>query len=163
MIERQLVLPVPAERLWEAIADPEELAAWFGSSVEWELRPGAPARFNGHDGSRRRGRVSEVVPGRRLRFRWWSETDGPDDTSEVTYTLDPAPDGEGTRLVVTECPLDCPPAPDEADPAPPSNSVVAPATGEACSTDRDRWTGWDGRLLGVWALADSRVTAGDRR
>lgn len=165
MIERQLVLPVPAESLWDAITDPAEVAAWFGSEVEWELHPGAPARFDGHDGSRRRGLVTEVLPGRRLRFRWWNESDGPDGASEVTYDLDEDPDGDGTRLVVTERPVDPAPAATDDAPATPAASVASVAsvsTGEPNNAARDRWTDWDGRLLGAWALVTCHVTAGGR-
>ncbi|MDQ2729571.1 MAG: SRPBCC domain-containing protein [Actinomycetota bacterium] len=162
MIERQLVLPVPAESLWDAITDPAEVAAWFGSTVEWELRPGAPARFDGHDGSRRRGLVTEVQPGRRLSFQWWNEADGPDAASEVTYDLDPDPDGDGTRLVVTERPVD--PASAGAEPVTsgPAVSLAPVSTGATRGANRGAWTDWDGRLFSAWALATSRVTAGGR-
>jgi uncharacterized protein YndB with AHSA1/START domain len=161
VIERQLVLPVPAESLWDAITDPAEVKAWFGSTVEWELRPGAPARFDGHDGSRRVGLVTEVRPGRRLSFRWWNESDGPDAASEVTYDLDADPDGDGTRLVVTERPVG--PVPSGSDPATavPAASVASGSNGTPATrgAGRESWTEWDGRLLGAWALATSRVTA----
>lgn len=157
MIEREVVLPVPAESLWDAITDPAELAAWFGSTVEWELRPGAAARFDGHDGSRRRGLVTEVRPGRRLSFRWWNESDGPDDASEVTYDLDTDPDGEGTRLVVTERPVDPAPAGPE-----PITSAPAASVAPWPDLERETWTDWDGRLFGAWALTTSGVTAGGR-
>lgn len=160
MIERELVLPVPVESLWDAITDPAELAAWFGSTVEWELRPGAPARFDGQDGSRRRGLVTEVWPGRRLSFRWWNESDGPDGASEVTYDLDPDPDGDGTRLVVTERPVD--PAPPATEPVRPAASVASLSAGQPGDGNGGTWTDWDGRLLGAWALATSQVTAGGR-
>ncbi|MGI8750798.1 MAG: SRPBCC family protein [Acidimicrobiales bacterium] len=163
MIERQLVLPVPAESLWDAITDPADVAAWFGSTVEWELRPGAPARFDGHDGSRRRGLVTEVQPGRRLSFRWWNDSDGPHTASEVTYDLDPDPDGDGTRLVVTERPVD--PAPSMGQPATterPAASVAPLSTSLRMDAGRETWTDWDGRLFGAWALATSRVMAGGR-
>lgn len=143
VIERQLVVPVPATRLWEALTEPDLLADWFGAAVTWELRPDAPARFDDHDGTQRRGRVTEVLPGRRLAFRWWEAGDNGDDdadVSEVVYRLDP--DGDGTRLVVTERRLDA------------ADSVAGHA-----GRDARTWTDWDGRLLGAWALA----TAGVRR
>lgn len=162
MIERQLVLPVATESLWEAITDPTELAGWFGSAVEWELRPGGPARFDGHDGSRRQGLVTEVLPGRRLSFRWWKESDGPDGASEVTYELDPDPDSDGTRLVVTERPVGPDPSGSEPANSRPAASVPSRSSGERCDTARETWTDWDSRLLGAWAQTTSRATAGGR-
>jgi uncharacterized protein YndB with AHSA1/START domain len=155
VIQRELVVPVAPESLWEAITDPAELTEWFGATVEWELHPGAPARFDGHDGIRRRGLVTEVRPGRRLSFRWWNEAEGPEGASEVTYDLDPAPGGDATRLVVTERPV---------DPVPPMSDPAA-SSGERLDAARDAWnawTDWDGRLLGAWAAATRRVMAGAR-
>ena len=104
MLERQVVIPASPDELWVALTDPGEVVQWFGSEVDWELRPGGRARFTEADGSIREGQVESVSPGRRLSFRWWRE-DG--DSSRVTYTLEP--EEEGTRLIVSEQPLTLPP------------------------------------------------------
>lgn len=144
MVERELVVPVPATELWEALTDPGALESWFGASVEWDLRPGGPARFEGGEDGARDGRVEEVDPARRLRFRWWPEGGEDEGASEVTYELDDSPDGDSTRLVVTERPLS------------PAGSPAASASAAA------HWTAWDGLLLGVWARATGAVGAGCR-
>ncbi len=133
IVRRHLALPVPAEEAWTALTDPDEVAAWFGSSVDWDLQPGGRARFGGEDGPARRGRVIEVLPGRRLRFAWWPEEGDEGDASEVSYDLEPDPDGEGSRLTVTEQPV----------PAPPREAEASTA----------RWDAWDGRMLSLWACA----------
>jgi len=135
MIRRRVELPGGPDRLWNELTDPGSVSGWMGTTVEWELVPGAPARFTGEDGSRRAGLVEEVRPGERLRFRWWPE-DGTGHASEVTYDLEP--DGDGTVLTVTERP-------------------TGPA-GAALAQDSCSWTAWDGRALGLWARA--RVGAG---
>ena len=35
----------PPERVWRALVDPEELDAWFPTTIEGECAPGAPLRF----------------------------------------------------------------------------------------------------------------------
>src|SRR5690348_515209 len=104
MIERHLVVPAPPTRVWEALTEPGALAGWFGARVEWDLRPGGGARFfpqDADDGPERSGVVTSVHPERHLVFRWWPDGNE-DDASEVRYRLEPEPDGEGTRLTVTE-------------------------------------------------------------
>jgi uncharacterized protein YndB with AHSA1/START domain len=165
VIRRQIVIPVSAERLWDALTDPDQVAGWFGGRVEWELREGAPARFRGDDGTERLGRVEAVRPGRHLRFRWWPAVgaepagpagatspagpDGPDGagpagSSEVSYLLEP--DGEGTRLTVQERQLAAPDGPQT-------------CARVGCSPTPRGWTGWDDRLFGAWAGLVAPATA----
>ncbi|MGH9115505.1 MAG: SRPBCC family protein, partial [Acidimicrobiales bacterium] len=62
MIRRQVVVPVDPERLWAALTDPDEVAAWLGGRVEWEVSEGAPLRFHGNAGEMRDGRIDVVWP-----------------------------------------------------------------------------------------------------
>jgi uncharacterized protein YndB with AHSA1/START domain len=146
VIERRLTLPVEPERLWGALTDPDAASVWMGGRVEWELVPGAPARFE--DGPTvRRGRIDIVERARRLRFQWWpDDPDGGDGASEVTYVL--RPDGTGTELTVTERPLG-PPEPG----APERGAAQASAAASTVAVAGSGWSEWDGRLLGVWAGA----------
>lgn len=150
MIERHLIVPVVPETLWEALTDPQEVGAWFGHQVEWELTPGAPARWTDTDGAGqgRVGVVEEVAPARRLRFRWWPESDeGP--ASEVTYELEPAPDDpECTHLTVREAPL----------PERPETSARARAATSANATVA--WDMWDTRHAGLWIRLHSPARVG---
>jgi uncharacterized protein YndB with AHSA1/START domain len=148
MIRRQVVVPVTPERLWEALTDPDQVAGWFGGQVDWDLRDGGEAAFQGDDGVERRGRIESVRPGRHLRFVWWPAATGgaapaesPDDAvSEVSYLLEPL--AEGTRLTIQERQL----------------PAAAPGVAQACALPErppaesaPAWTAWDGRLLGAWA------------
>lgn len=140
MLVRHVVIPVSTDQLWDALTEPDAVAAWFGSQVEWDLRPGGQARFLEDDGTARGGVIVDVLPGRHLSFRWWPEDEGPDAMSEVSYDLEP--DEEGTKLTVTE-----EPAPSAGPPTGPTATTVASgATGPAS------WSDWDTRLFECWAL-----------
>ena len=162
MLERQVVIPASPEELWVALTDPREVAQWFGSEVDWELRPGGRARFTESDGSVRRGQVESVSPGRRLSFRWWREDGGDGETSRVTYTLEP--DDDGTRLTVTEQPVTVPPG---ADP-PPADTGGGARASVLLGVDHAvgvgalggaSWTDWDTRLFHCWARAGAVAVA----
>ena len=92
-IEREAVYPHSPERVWRALVDPAELAAWlmpndFVPEVgrEFALETGAIGTINGE--------VLEIDEPRRLRCRW----SGVFGDTEVTFEL--SPDGDGTRLRV---------------------------------------------------------------
>ena len=120
MIQRRVVVPVDAERLWQALTDPDEAGRWLGGELDWTVEEGEPLRFaprpggaggaggGGEGGAVREGRVDAVIPGRYLRFRWWPQGSEPDDGSEVSYVLEPAPESDpdaATVLTVEEVPV----------------------------------------------------------
>lgn len=80
----------PPEKVWRAITDPDEVVHWFPTSIETELRPGAPIRFVMTEPieSVDTGEVLEVDPPRVFAFRW--------DTDVLRFEL--VPDGDGCRL-----------------------------------------------------------------
>src|ERR671924_2266354 len=64
-VNREIVLPVPRERAWELVTDPDELREWLAHDVEFEAEEGAPIRADEGD------RGVEVVDERgRVVFRW---------------------------------------------------------------------------------------------
>lgn len=81
----------PTERVWRAITEPEELAAWFPDTIEGEFAPGAEVKFPKfvEMGLPAIGRVTEFDPPRLLAFSWG--------TSDLRFELEP--DGDGCRLV----------------------------------------------------------------
>jgi uncharacterized protein YndB with AHSA1/START domain len=94
-IEREAVYPHSPERVWRALVDPAELAAWlmptdFAAEVghEFSLETG-----DDHIGTIR-GEVLEIDEPKLLRCRW----SGVFGDTEVTFEL--FPDGDGTRLRV---------------------------------------------------------------
>ena len=44
VVNREIVLPVPRERAWELVTEPDELETWLAEEVEFEPREGAPVR-----------------------------------------------------------------------------------------------------------------------
>ncbi len=139
MLERQVLVPVDADRLWTALTEERSVSVWFGATVRWDLRPGGSASFTEDAGSIRRGVIDDVRVGSLLRFRWWEEGDEPEGTSQVSYELEPA-DG-GTLLRITEAPA---PVGSSA-----SGSAKASVGQPSASADL-AWTVWDSRLVGVW-------------
>jgi uncharacterized protein YndB with AHSA1/START domain len=95
---RQLVftrkLPHPPEKVWRALTEPEHLDAWFPTTIEGELRAGAPLRFGfrEHEIAPMEGEMLAYEPPSRLEFMW-----GPD---RLSFTLEP--DGGGTLLTLVD-------------------------------------------------------------
>jgi len=100
-IRRQIVLDTGLEQVWRALTDPDELASWMGGPVEIEVRPGATGTLVDDDGTVRHALIGDVEPERRLSLRWWPDEGA---VSEVTFEL--CPTDKGTRLAVTETPLE---------------------------------------------------------
>ena len=102
-IER--ILAAPADRVFRAWTDPEELVRWLSpspdGSAEVDLRVGGKFRIVMSGGGREiehTGEYREVEAPHRLVFTWVSEfTDG---ESVVTVELHPTADGQ-TRLVLS--------------------------------------------------------------
>jgi uncharacterized protein YndB with AHSA1/START domain len=102
-IERELVLPVAIERVWEALTDPAEVSEWFDIHTEIDLRPGGAASFGWEKDGRFRAVVEEVDPPRRFAYRWCLDREtsvGEGPTTRVEFTLEEA--SEGTRLRLVE-------------------------------------------------------------
>ena len=100
-IRRQIDLDADLARVWHALTDRDELSDWLGGAVELEMCPGGHGTIVDDEGMVRHALIRDVDPERRLSLRWWPE-DGV--VSEVIFELCPT-DG-GTRLVVTETPLE---------------------------------------------------------
>jgi uncharacterized protein YndB with AHSA1/START domain len=84
----------PPERVWQAITEPEELAAWFPDTIDGEFAPGAEVRFPKfvQMGLPAVGKVTEFDRPRLLAFSWG--------TSALRFELEP--DGDGCRLTFTD-------------------------------------------------------------
>lgn len=101
-------LAAPPERVYAAWTRPEHLLHWFGPPGIVMLQAEADARVGGRyrlvgrtpDGEINDvgGTYVEVVPDRRLVFTWaWHTTP----ERESLVTIDLAPDGDGTMMVLT--------------------------------------------------------------
>jgi uncharacterized protein YndB with AHSA1/START domain len=72
----EIEVPVSADRAWQAVTDPAEVARWFA-----EVTPvdgiGSPYRIDFGDGTAVDGRIRVLDPGRRLAYTWaWAGEDG---------------------------------------------------------------------------------------
>jgi uncharacterized protein YndB with AHSA1/START domain len=91
-LERRLAHPIAS--VWSALTDPAELARWFPSTIEGELRDGARLSFSfpEHDEvPDMHGQVTELDPTRELAFFWGED--------HIRFEL--RPDGEHTDLCLT--------------------------------------------------------------
>jgi uncharacterized protein YndB with AHSA1/START domain len=103
-VERELILPVPPQRVWDALTRADQLAAWFGTRATIDaLQPGAAIVFSWDHSEgethTNRGVIEVVEPPRRFAFRW-QLTDQPLASTRVEFVLEPHP--AGTRLRLTE-------------------------------------------------------------
>lgn len=92
------VVPHAPEKVWRALTQEAHLAAWFPTTIEGELRVGAPLSFRFRDGDLppTSGEVIVWDPPRVLEFTWgFSEED--DDQPERTR-FEIVPEGDGCRL-----------------------------------------------------------------
>ncbi len=97
-VVREVELSAPADAVWVVLTDPDELAEWLGGEVDLELEPGAVGRVTDPDGTVRQVLVTDVEPGRRLGWHWWSDDD---ELSSVDLLVEPL-DDDCTRIRVTE-------------------------------------------------------------
>ena len=110
VLEREY--PVPVARVWQALADPEVKARWFGSEdfVEVErtddFRVGGGSTDDGRRGadgplSQFRATYTDIVEHRRIVYSYDMWLDGVHASTSIT-TLLFEPIGTGTRLTFTE-------------------------------------------------------------
>lgn len=101
-IERQMTFELPREAVWAAITEPEQLARWFGTSAELDLRPGGEGSFTWEElGVTTRVMVEAVDPPTRFAYRWQpggGNEGGP--TTLVDFRLEEI--SGGTRLTLVE-------------------------------------------------------------
>lgn len=91
----------PPEKVWRALTQEEHLATWFPTTIEGDLRTGAPLTFR-HRGQAMAPTTGEVIacdPPRLLEFTWGFSGD-PADTPEQTR-FEIAPHGNGAVLTLT--------------------------------------------------------------
>jgi uncharacterized protein YndB with AHSA1/START domain len=97
-MERIADFDVPAEDLWEAMADADALASWFGDEVDLDVVEGADGTVT-DDGVVREVHVDTVEHGRRVAFHWWPSGRHAE-VSEVELIV--LPRTSGSRLIVRE-------------------------------------------------------------
>jgi uncharacterized protein YndB with AHSA1/START domain len=102
-IERQLDFRASPERVWRALTDERELAAWFGHRASLDLRVGGEGWFEWEGHGRFPVRIEVLEPPRLLAWRWGQVggTAGGGGSTLVELRLEPL-GGGGTRLFLRE-------------------------------------------------------------
>jgi len=87
------LLPHPPAKVWRALTEPRHLEAWFPTTVEGDLVPGAPLRFGFREGQLPafEGTMLSCDPPKLLELIWGDE--------RLRFEL--APDAGGTLLIFT--------------------------------------------------------------
>ncbi|MET0731106.1 MAG: SRPBCC domain-containing protein [Solirubrobacterales bacterium] len=107
----EAVLDAPPERVFQALAESDQLAQWWGPAgfsspnVDFDPRAGASYRIKMQppegEAFHLRGEFRKVEPPRRLAFTFiWEEPDPDDQETLVTLTLEDL--GGSTRLIVDQ-------------------------------------------------------------
>ena len=118
-IEKQVVLRAPRSRVWRALANAEEFAAWFGIRLEGAFAPGATVKgmitMPDHQPMTIEIAIERMDPESHLSYRWHPypvEADvdySSEPTTLVEFQLDEV--AGGTQLTVVESGFDrIPPA-----------------------------------------------------
>jgi uncharacterized protein YndB with AHSA1/START domain len=87
--------PCPPGSVWRALTEPDQLRAWFPTTIEGELAPGAPLRFGFRDNEARPfdGEMLVYEPPSSMSLRWGDEVlrfevEGDGDGSVLTLTVE---------------------------------------------------------------------------
>jgi uncharacterized protein YndB with AHSA1/START domain len=103
MIQREIQIDAPVDRVWAVLTEAKHIAGWFGDSVEIDLRPGGKALFTWSGHGTYHAVVERVEPPVVFAYRW-ARNAGNDpaaaDSTLVEFTLAAA--GDGTLLTVVE-------------------------------------------------------------
>ena len=102
LIERELLIDAPPERVFELLTDAELLIEWMAPEAELDARVGGQIRWTHLEGDSVIGNFVELVPARRVVFTFgWDRPDVavPPGSTTVEIDLRPARGGTQLRLV----------------------------------------------------------------
>jgi uncharacterized protein YndB with AHSA1/START domain len=96
-VEQHVTLDAAIDDVWDALTDPDQLAAWLGGEVQLDVRPAGTGRVVDEDGTVRDVLVTTVDHHRRIAWHWW---DDHNELSSVELTIEAI--GDAVRLRVVE-------------------------------------------------------------
>lgn len=105
------VIHASATKIWMALTTPASLKQFFfGADVVTDWKVGSPVRMKGEFKGKTyedKGSIIAFEPQTRLSFSHWSAMSGKADTPENYHvvTFDLVPDGEGTKVTLTQANL----------------------------------------------------------
>ena len=105
-IEREVQIDAPVDTVWSIVTEPRNIARWFASYAEVDLRPGGDLLFRFDSGADGKGTVEKVEPPHLFAFRWISPEPERDMVAAqghyTTVEFSLRAEGEGTLLRVVE-------------------------------------------------------------
>jgi uncharacterized protein YndB with AHSA1/START domain len=96
-IRKEVFIAAAPERVFRAFLEPEQLQRWFAAQATLDERIGGKFNYRWASGEGVDGVIVDLVPSRLLVMDW-DEGEGKGDTR---LTVELIPDGDGTRLVLT--------------------------------------------------------------
>ena len=75
-IEREVSIAARPETVWKLLTDPAEQSTWWGTSLDFDARPGGPFRVEVIPGHIASGEFVEVAEPSRLVYTWGWEGEG---------------------------------------------------------------------------------------
>lgn len=89
-IIKEVIINAPAEAVWKAITDRDEMQQWYFDIAEFRAEPGFEFRFTGQNEDSQREfahlcKVTEVIPMKKLSYTWRYENR--EGNSLVTFEL----------------------------------------------------------------------------
>ena len=97
-IERELTIAARPETVWKLLVDPAEQSTWWGTSLDFDARPGGPFRVEVIPGHIASGEFVEVEEPSRLVYTWGWEGEGIGAARLVDGRDRARADGDGTKL-----------------------------------------------------------------
>lgn len=101
MIQRNLWLKAPPERVWRAITEPEQIQKWFSPTIPWavsKFEVGGLIYAVGYESQA--GTIDVIDPPREFTYHWDSLPPEPPYRSVMSYRLEE--ENGGTRLRFSE-------------------------------------------------------------
>jgi uncharacterized protein YndB with AHSA1/START domain len=99
LIERELFIDAPPERVFELLTDAELLIEWMAPEAELDARVGGQIRWTHLEGDSVIGNFVELVPARRVVFTFgWDRPDVAVPPGSTTVEIDLRPARGGTQL-----------------------------------------------------------------
>lgn len=111
-IEKKILLSATRSRVWRALSDAAEFGQWFRVRLEGAFHAGTTIvgqiTYPGYEHLKVEMQIVELVPERYFSYRWRPNAIDPqkDYSAEpmtlVEFTLEEAPDAQGTLLTIVE-------------------------------------------------------------